>query len=72
MQAQCTFAMARFRIKQRPSFTTPSRAIFAVEKRLWFWWREINWYLDLEDAEHEVETLWNIKPVETKVIKEYD
>lgn len=30
--------MARYRIVEKPSFADPSEPIFAVEKRVWFWW----------------------------------
>jgi hypothetical protein len=64
--------MARFRIKQRPSYCTSGRAIFLIEERWFFWWKERGLVLSLQEAEQRVKELQDTKPVETKVIKEYD
>jgi hypothetical protein len=64
--------MARFCIKQRPSYCTPDRAIFLIEERWLFWWEERVIALSLQEAEQRVKELQDTKPVETKIIKEYD
>ena len=72
LEAFCLFAMARFRIKRRPSHCTPGRAIFDVEERRLFWWEYRGMYLSLEEAEQRAEELKAIQPVQTKIMKEYD
>jgi hypothetical protein len=72
LEAFCLFAMARFRIKRRPSYCTPGRAVFDVEERCLFWWEYRGMYLSLEGAEQEVEELKTMQPVKTKIMKEYD
>jgi hypothetical protein len=64
--------MARFRIKQRPSYGRPGEAIFLVEERWLFWWEERGIELSLKGAEQRVKELQNVTPVKTKIIKEYD
>ena len=64
--------MARFRIVQRPSVTSPGEALFEVEKRRLFWWEYAGLELSFEMAEQRVKELQNSTPVETKIIKEYD
>jgi hypothetical protein len=72
LEAFCLFAMARFRIKRRPSYCTPGRAVFDVEERCLFWWEYRGMYLSLEGAEQEVEELKTMQSVKTKIMKEYD
>ena len=64
--------MARYRIRRRPSYCTPGRAIFDVEERFLFWWGFRSAYLSLEEAEQGVEELKGMQPVKTKIMKEYD
>ena len=64
--------MARFRIKQRPSYCRPGEAIFLVEERWLFWWEERGIELSLKGAEQRVTELQIGKPVAAKVVKEYD
>jgi len=64
--------MARFRIKQCPSLLNPGEPIFVIQERWLFFWLEVGLKLSLEDADCLVRVLQKSKPVETKVIKEYD
>ena len=64
--------MARFRIKQAPSYCTPGRALFDVEERCGFWWEHRGMHLSLQEAEEHVEALKAMVPVKTMVVKEYD
>ena len=64
--------MARYRIKQKPSYCTPERALFDAEERCWFWWEHRGTYLSLQEAEERVEALKALVPVKAMVIKEYD
>ena len=64
--------MARYRIKQRPSYCTPGRPLFDVEERCLFWWEYRGMYLSLQEAEERIAELRSMKPVETKIVKEYD
>jgi hypothetical protein len=64
--------MARYRIKQRPSYSTPGQAIFVVEERWLLWWEDRGLYLSLEGAEKRIEELRPTTPVQTKIVKEYD
>ena len=64
--------MARYRIKQRPSFTTPGNAIFETEERVLLWWEYRGLYGSLRQAEQRVTELQTGKPVAAKVVKEYD
>lgn len=65
--------MARFRIKQVPSYCTPGRALFEVEERCLFWWEHRGVRLSLQEAEEHVEALRAMMvPVKIMVVKEYD
>jgi hypothetical protein len=63
--------MARFRIVQRPLPNNPTRAIFEVEERRFFWWEWRGHHLSMEDAEARVTGLMNTQTVKVKVVKEY-
>lgn len=64
--------MARYRIVQRPSLFTRGQRIFETQERCLFWWEFRGLFLTLEAAEQRIQELQTIKPVETKVLKEYD
>lgn len=64
--------MARYRIKQRPSYSVPGMATFDVEERCLFWWEYRGFFLSMEEAKQRVIELKTTKPVETKIIEEYD
>jgi len=64
--------MARFRIKQRPSFVFPGKAVFETEERHLFWWDHRGIHLSLEEAEQRIAELRSTTPVQTKIVKEYD
>ena len=64
--------MARYRIMQRPSYCTPSRAVFEVEERFLFWWEYRDLFFTLEEAEQCIAQLRLAKPVERKIVKEYN
>lgn len=64
--------MARYRIKQRPSYCTAGRAIFEAQERCLWLWETRGLYLSLEEAEQHIAELRSMTPVQTKVVKEYD
>ena len=64
--------MARYRIKQKPSACTAGQRIFEAEERCFFWWEPRGIFLSLEAAEQRIQELQTIKPLETKILKEYD
>ena len=64
--------MARYRIKQRPSYSSSGKPLFVIEERWLFWWQAVGLALSLEEADQRAKALQRIKPVETKVIKEYN
>ena len=64
--------MARYRIKQQPSACTVGQRIFEVEERCLLWWEHRGIFLTFKAAEQRIQELQTTKPVETKILKEYD
>lgn len=64
--------MARYRIKQKPSVCTAGQRMFEAEERCLLWWEPLGTFLTFEAAEQRIQELQTIKPVETKILKEYD
>ena len=64
--------MARYRIKQRPSYTNPGNAIFETEERVLLWWEYRAMHFSIEEAERHVADMKETHPVRTKIIKQYD
>ena len=50
----------------------PGRPLFDVEERCLFWWEYRGMYLSLKEAEEHIAELRSVKPVDTKIVKEYD
>lgn len=67
--------MTRYRIVERPSFVDPSKPVFVVEKRVWFWWDYAGIYesfaeafkrgLELQEADRK-------GIVKTRVVEEFN
>ena len=64
--------MARYRIKQRPSYCIPNGVVFETEERCLFWWEYRGFHLSLEEAEQHIAELRSMTPVQTKIVKEYN
>lgn len=62
--------MARYRIKQKPSFA--GQTFFEAEKRCFWWWESHGIFLTPEAAEQRIQELQVIETIETKTLKEYD
>ena len=65
-------ALARFRIRQRPSYICPGQPVFDVEERVWWWWENRGLcFLSFEGALKHLENLDNApKDIEHKVVYE--
>jgi hypothetical protein len=66
--------MARYRIAQRPSYVDPTKPVFTVERKVWFWWEDSGLCLSLDEAMQRIVRLRlaDMNPVKTMVVKEYD
>jgi hypothetical protein len=65
-------ALARYRIRQRPSFIRPWEPVFDVEERVWWWWENRGTsFLTLGAALERLEECVNAPPsAERKVVYE--
>lgn len=64
--------MARYRIIERNSFIYAGVPMYDVEERCFWWWEPRGVYETLADAEQRVVALKEEKPIQWRVVKEYD